>query len=150
MQHEHDFKNFPELTNNQMQIYYTQSPHKQITEDFRARVVKVTDGDTVRVIASFRDFSFPIRILNLAAPELKEKGGKESQSWLEKLILGKDVDVILSDQRVEKWGRLLADIMSNGILIKEESVRSGHGVEWEDRTPSVIPNFAAEMEAIKI
>ena len=45
----HDFKNFPELTNRQMQVYYFESPHKQVTEDFRGRVIKVTDGDTIRV-----------------------------------------------------------------------------------------------------
>lgn len=146
----HNFKQFPELTNNQMQLYYFQSPHKQITEDFRATVVKVTDGDTVRVECGFRDFSFPIRIWNLAAPEIFEKGGLESWRWLSDLILGKRVDVIMSKQRVEKWGRLLADVMVNGTLVKEESVRTGHGVEWEDRAPSLIPNFGAEMEAIKI
>lgn len=146
----HDFKNFPELTNRQMQVYYFQSPHKQITENFRARVVKVTDGDTVRVVCDFRDFSFPIRLFNLAAPEMDERGGKESQSWLEDLILGKDVDVIISRSRVEKWGRLLADIMSGGILISEESVRSGHGVPWEERGLSIIPDFNLTLEAAAI
>ena len=58
----HDFKLFPELTNRQMQEYYFQSPHKQITENFAAKVVKVTDGDTIRVEVDFRDFDFPIRI----------------------------------------------------------------------------------------
>jgi len=49
----HDFKKFPELTNNQMQIYYFESPHKQITEDFKARVVDVHDGDTIKVEVDF-------------------------------------------------------------------------------------------------
>ena len=30
----HDFINYPELTNNQMNFYYFESPHKQITENF--------------------------------------------------------------------------------------------------------------------
>lgn len=146
----HDFKNFPELTNRQMQVYYFQSPHKQITENFRARVVKVTDGDTIRVVWDERNFSFPIRIVNLAAPEMDERGGKESQSWLEHLIFGKDVDVIVSKERVEKWGRLLADVMTAGILISEESVRAGRGVAWEERGLSIIPNFDLTLEAAAI
>ena len=35
----HDFKAFPELTNSQMDLYYWDSPHKQITDDFDAVVV---------------------------------------------------------------------------------------------------------------
>ena len=45
----HDFKTFPELTNNKMEIYYFESPHRQILEDFEGEVVKVTDGDTIHV-----------------------------------------------------------------------------------------------------
>lgn len=143
----HDFKNFPELTNSQMQIYYFQSPHKQITEDFMAYCVKVIDGDTIRVQIPERAFSFPIRIWNLAAPEKKERGGKESQSWLENLILGKNVDVVLSPSRVEKWGRLLADIFFQGAFISEESVRTGHGIPWAQREEGQpIPDLNIEME----
>lgn len=129
----HDFKRFPELSNSQMQIYYWESPHKQITENFTARCVKVTDGDTIRVMWTERDFSFPIRLHNLAAPELDERGGIESQKWLENLILGEDVEIILSRMRVEKWGRILADIFHNGIRISEESIRNNHGIPWEER-----------------
>ena len=129
----HDFKRFPELSNSQMQIYYFQSPHKQIIEDFTAKVVKVTDGDTIRVEWEERDFSFPIRFNNLAAPELDERGGPASQSWLESKILGKMVEVLLSKQRVEKWGRLLADVIYGGMNMSSESVINGHGVLWKDR-----------------
>lgn len=126
----HDFKRFPELSNRQMQFYYFESPHKQITENFTARVVKVSDGDTIRVECDFRDFSFPIRIAKLAAPELNQEGGHESQSWLETLIFGDEVEVVLSKQRVEKWGRLLAEVFHMGDSISDASIRSGHGVEW--------------------
>ena len=71
-----DFVRFPELTNAQMGLYYFDSPHKQIGEDFFATVVNVHDGDTIRVKTDFRDFTFPIRFSNILAAELKEKGGK--------------------------------------------------------------------------
>jgi len=129
----HDFKRFPELSNSQMQIYYFDSPHKQITENFMAKVVKVTDGDTIRVMWDERDFDFPIRMQDLAAPELDERGGIASQKWLENLILGENVEIILSRMRVEKWGRILADVFHNGIRISEESIRNNHGVPWEER-----------------
>ena len=83
----HDFKRFPELTNNQMQFYYFESPHKQIVEGFLAKVIKVTDGDTIRVYTDSRNFDFPVRLANIDAPELGE-GGEVSKSWLTSQILG--------------------------------------------------------------
>lgn len=133
----HDFKRFPELTNSQLQVYYFESPHKQIVDDFRARVVNVHDGDTIRVSCDFRNFTFPIRLLDLAAPELDERGGVESQRWLQSQIMGKDVDVVLSKQRVEKWGRLLADVVFGGMSMSELSTIAGHGIAWDEREASI-------------
>ncbi len=127
----HDFKRFPELTNRQMQLYYFDSPHQQITENFEAKVVKVTDGDTIRVETEFRDFTFPIRFANIAAPELNEEGGKQSQSWLEDQILGEEVTVLVNNRnRVEKWGRLLGEIIHMGININEASKANGESIQF--------------------
>jgi len=140
----HDFKLFPELTNRQMEIYYFDSPHKQITEDFRARVVKVTDGDTIRVKCDFRDFDFPIRILDIAAPELDEEGGIEAQKWLQSLILGEEVDIIMNPKiRVEKWGRLIGKVFFRGMDMSEESIREGHALKWEERAERSLPQIPA-------
>lgn len=131
----HDFKAFPELTNGQLQFYYFDSPHKQITEDFRARVVKVTDGDTVRLDVDFRDFNFPLRMERIGAPELDEVGGIESQTWLRNRVLGEEVDIILSPKRVEKWGRLLGDIIFGGESMSEASMREGKSVDFFGSDP---------------
>ena len=133
MTHEHDFKRFPELTNRQMEEFYWDSPHKQITEEIRVDVVSVHDGDTIRVKWDERDFTFPIRLLNLAAPEVDEKGGIESRDWLRGQILNETVDIIPSQQRVEKWGRLLADVLFNGSSMSDESIRNFHGISWGER-----------------
>tara|TARA_R100000501_G_C2556895_1_gene69166 strand:+ start:115 stop:528 length:414 start_codon:yes stop_codon:yes gene_type:complete len=130
----HDFKRFPELTNSQMQFYYFQSPHRQITENFTATVVKVTDGDTIRVEWEGRDFDFPVRFLDIAAAELDEKGGTQSQKWLENRILGKDIEVRINPtSRVEKWGRLLGAIYQDGLDVGKESVMLGFSVPWARR-----------------
>ena len=130
----HDFKRFPELTNNQMQFYYFQSPHRQITENFTATVVKVTDGDTIRVEWDGRDFDFPVRFLDNAAAELDEKGGTQSQKWLENRILGKDIEVRINrEARVEKWGRLLGAVYLDGLDVGKESVVFGYSVPWARR-----------------
>ncbi|GAH04240.1 unnamed protein product, partial [marine sediment metagenome] len=78
----HDFIRFPELTNSQMSELYYQSPHKQITESFRCECIKVIDGDTIRVKWFERDFDFPVRVLEINAPELNEAHGQEVKDWL--------------------------------------------------------------------
>ena len=135
---EHDFKNYPELTNSQMRMFYFDSPHKQITDDFEAEVVKVTDGDTIRVMTDFRDFNFPVRFLNIDAPEItkgkNEFGGKESQQWLSKMVLGKQIKVLIDeDNRVEKWGRLLGEVLVDGLNVGELSLANGYSTKFEDR-----------------
>ena len=130
----HDFKKFPELTNSQMQMYYFDSPHKQITGDFMAKVIKVTDGDTIRVETKFRDFSFPIRFSHIAAPEMDELGGEKSKKWLEGVILNEEVEVIIdNNNRVEKWGRLLGEIMFMGLNINQQSMDNGMSVPFGNR-----------------
>jgi len=141
----HDFKNFPELTNSQMQVYYFESPHKQIIEDFRAKVIKVTDGDTVRVRTTFRDFDFPIRFLDTNAPEMSE-GGQESKNWLKQKIENEEVDILINAKnRVGKYGRLLGIIVAGGMNINEESVRMGMATPFDQRNEGAIPNLNKEL-----
>ncbi len=128
----HDFKRFPELTNNQMQFYYFDSPHKQLIEDFVAKVIKVKDGDTIQVTMQDRDFDFPIRLAKIAAPELDEVGGSRSQKFLEKQILGQYVEIVLTKQRVEKWGRLLAEVVHIGRNLGDISLELGYSIKFED------------------
>ena len=133
----HDFNRFPELTNAQMQLYYFESPHKQITEDFSARVIKVSDGDTIRVTTKFRDFDFPIRFSNTNAPELNEPNGEESKEWLTKQIMNEEIDIILDKRRVDKWGRLLGEIMFRGLSINEESIRTRHAIIFGEESGQI-------------
>ena len=138
----HDFDKFPELTNSQFDLYFHLSPFRQITEDFGAKVVKVTDGDTVRVKWYGRDFDFPVRMINIAAPEKKETGGAESQSWLESEILGKEVYIQINPfNRVERWGRLLGYVNHRGMDMGELSIMKGHSVPWSQRNEGKIPEL---------
>lgn len=135
----HDFTRFPELTNAQMDFYYFESPHKQIFESFTAQVTKVHDGDTITVRWSMRDFDFPVRFANIAAPELSEEGGKEAQSYLESQLLGEEVDIIVNPRnRVEKFGRLLGRVVKGGVDIGDEQVTLGIVKPWNQRNEGKI------------
>ena len=127
----HDFKRFPELTNSQLQFYYFDSPHRQITESFDCKVVKVTDGDTIRVDWKDRDFDFPIRLSNIQAPELDQEGGRASRDWLAEQLSGQEIRIEINpENRVEKFGRLLGEVIAKGINVNEMSMALGFSEEF--------------------
>jgi len=139
---EHDYKAYPELTNTELQVLGFTSPHTQITEDFSATVVKVHDGDTVTLRTDFRDFDFPLRFLDINAPELNEPGGKDSRDWLKGEIEGREVDIIINRKnRVDKYGRLLGRIMFQGLDMGEVEVRQGRATPFDSRNEGKIPVF---------
>ncbi len=127
---EHDYNKFPELTNRQIEEFGFESPHKQITEDFTAEVVRVHDGDTVRLRVGFRDFDFPLRLLNIDALEMNE-GGEIARDWLREMVLNDEVEIKIDPkQRVGKYGRLLGKIVSRGIDMGESQLRLGLAVPF--------------------
>ncbi len=130
----HNFKLFPELTNNQMAFYYFDSPHRQILEDFEGEVVKITDGDTIHVKWSEREKPIKVRLADIDAAEIDEKDGIKSRNWLEKQIMGKEVRVVINPGiRVEKWGRILGRIIHMGMDINQMSMDFGFSVPFAER-----------------
>jgi len=144
----HDFDNFPELTNAQMDESYWESPHKQILSDFKARCVKVHDGDTITVQWDERDFTFPIRFLNVNAPELSE-GGRESQQWLEGQILNQEIEIKINpNNRVGRYGRLLGHVFFQGLNMGETMLHLGLTKEFANRDEGKLPNLDKELKVV--
>lgn len=146
---EHDYSKYPELTNAQLEHLQFTSPHVQITEDFRAEVVKVHDGDSVTLRTSFRDFDFPLRLFDIDAPEMSE-GGEVSKEWLKQKLLGKEVEVLIdSRNRVGKYGRLLGRILYGGLDVGQEEVFLGLARPFGSRDEGEVPEssyfFAARQ-----
>ena len=132
---EHDFKKFPELTNSQMGLYYFDSPHQQIAEDFDAKVVKVHDGDTITLQVDWRDFNFPLRFSNIMAAELNEENGKAARDHLAEMILGETVRILIDKKnRVGKYGRLLGQVNYKGFDMGEQMKQDGYAIGvWQDQ-----------------
>ena len=130
---EHDYKNYPELTNSELEEFGFMSPHKQIIEDFRATCIKVHDGDTITLRADFRDFDFPLRFLDIDAPELNA-GGEIARDWLKGMIEGTEVEIRIDPHnRVEKWGRLLGRVVSMGMDMGEAELSLGYCVPYGEK-----------------
>ena len=139
----HDFVKFPELTNTQLQEHVV-SPFPQITDDIRVEVIKVIDGDTIKVRWNMRDFDFPVRFLDINAPEINEGGG-EAREYLKGVIEGEEVELkIDKNQRVGKYGRLLAKIISLGMDMGETMIRLGYATSFENRNEGKIPDLNKE------
>ena len=145
---EHNFKEYPELTNAQIDEFGFQSPHTQITEGFRAKVVRVHDGDTVTLRVGFRDFDFPLRLLDIDAPEMNA-GGEEARDFVRERILNEEVEVIINvKNRVDKYGRLLGKIFHRGMDLGQELIVLGYAIPFTQRGEDIIP-VLGKMFSIK-
>ena len=139
---EHDYVNYPELTNAQIADFGFTSPHTQFTEDFDAVVVKVHDGDTITLKSPTRDFPFPLRFLNVDARELSE-GGEDARDWLKARLLGEEVRILIDrSQRVGKWGRLLGRVIHGGLDVSQEMLHLGLVSNFGQRDEGKIPNIS--------
>ena len=59
------------------------------------------------------------------------QGGQESKSWLESMILGKDVFIKINpNNRVGKWGRIIGEVMFGGESMSAASLREMHSVPF--------------------
>ncbi len=142
----HDFVNFPELRDDQLDFYYWESPHRQIFEDFSATCVKVHDGDTITLRWQERDFDFPLRFAEINANELSE-GGEEARDFLKSLIENEEVDITIDrNNRVDKWGRLLGKVSHSGIDLGELLINEGHAQSFDQRNEGKIPNINKTLD----
>lgn len=92
-----------------------------------ARVIAVTDGDTVTVVQGNRKTA--IRLAGIDAPEKAQPWGFESRGALTKLVLRKEVRV--TTKTVDDYGRVVAILEVGGdagyplLNVSDAQVRSG-------------------------
>lgn len=84
-------------------------------------VVRVIDGDTIKVVARGKRFS--VRLLAVDAPELNQVYGKESKEVLSSLVLGKNV--LIHNSSFDKYGRTVSFVAIGGHLINLQLVKEG-------------------------
>lgn len=148
MAFEHDYEAFPELTNTQLEELQFSSPHVQITDDFRAMVVKVHDGDTVTLRVSFRDFDFPLRLAEIDAPELNS-GGNVARDWLQDKVLGREVTVLIDpSNRVGRYGRLIGSLMYLGMDLGVEMYHLGLVSKFGSKNEGFVPELGKIMREV--
>lgn len=84
------------------------------------RVIEVVDGDTFQLQSKER-----VRLLGVDAPELERCAGPEARKRLSELILNKIVE--LKEPVKENFGRTMALVYQNGVLINKIMMEEGWG-----------------------
>lgn len=116
---------------------------------YEARVVGVSDGDTVTVLDANK-VQHKIRVAGVDAPEKKMEFGNRSKEHLSDLVFGKTVSI--PDVKVDKYGRTVSRIFVNGTDAGLEQVKAGlawHYKQYEvEQSPADRASYsAAELKA---
>lgn len=123
-------------------------------DTFTAKVVGVTDGDTITVLTEQSCNSgktckngkveYKVRLAEIDTPEKKQPYGAKAKRALSDLVFGKIVSV--DKQGIDQYRRLIAHIYLDGKWINAELVKSGHA--WVYRKYSKSPALLSyETEA---
>jgi micrococcal nuclease len=118
------------------------------TEDDRldaevgGRVVRVVDGDTIRVRLDSPAESRTVRYIGVDTPETVKPNepvqcfGKAASEFNRRLVEGRRVVLVLGRERRDRYGRLLAYVrVQGGPLVEDELLRGGYA-----RTLTIPPN----------
>lgn len=88
-------------------------------------VTKITDGDTIHVTIDGVDY--PVRLIGIDAPELSASDTYVQQglSYLQNLILNKNVTLFKDKSDTDKYDRLLRYVVIGNTFVNFELVRLG-------------------------
>lgn len=106
------------------------------------RVVRVIDGDTVRVRLDDPAESRTVRYIGVDTPETVAPGrpvecfGEPASNFNRRLVAGRRVRLVLGRERDDRYGRLLAYVqVEGGPLVEDALLRGGYA-----RTLTIPPN----------
>ena len=91
------------------------------------RVERVVDGDTLKLANGER-----VRLIGVNTPESVaedrpvEPLGPESSLFTKKMVDGKTVELRFDKERLDQYGRTLAYVYVDGVLLNEELIRAGY------------------------
>ena len=117
-------------TRSPMSVSY---PVENFTDDIAYKVVRVIDGDTVKI--DYNGKATNVRLIGVDTPETVhpnkpvEEYGKEASNFTKNLLLGESVYLRFDIDKTDKYGRLLAYLYRapDGLFVNLEIVRQGYG-----------------------
>jgi endonuclease YncB( thermonuclease family) len=110
-------------------------------EEFHAKVIGITDGDTLTVLKAKHQVK--IRLNGIDAPESGQDFGSRAKQAASDRAFGKEVTVRVLDK--DRYGRTVADtILPNGKSLNQEMVREG--MAWWYRHYAPADQTLAKLE----
>jgi len=93
----------------------------RVVEEFSGKVIGVTDGDTITVLANRE--TIIVRLEGIDAPELGQSFGTQSKRALARLVAGKTV--VVRTTGADAYGRTLGVVRSDGIDVNRKLIEDG-------------------------
>lgn len=108
-------------------------PQQNLTRDISYPVVKVVDGDTIKI--DYKGKTESVRLIGVDTPKTVHPNkpveffGKEASAFLKNLLKGEDVHLRFGNEERGKYGRLLAYVYRapDGLFVNLEIIRQGYG-----------------------
>lgn len=103
---------------------------------YKAKVIKVYDGDTVTAMVDLGFYHFQQMVFRLYGINTPEIRGDEREQGLvvrdivREMILDKEVIINSYKDKQEKYGRYLANIVIDGVDLNKWLVENGHAREY--------------------
>lgn len=107
---------------------------KTMPQGMQVKVARVLSGQTLEVEQTAKPMQ--VRLVGIDAPDLQQQPwGGEAKQRLEAMIIGKTVLLEFDTQQKDAFGRHLAYVWHNGVLLNEQLVKEGY-VLWKARSPN--------------
>ena len=127
-------------------LLYFISTYSVYAEYFHGKVVSITDGDTITVLTDKKQNK--IRLAEIDTPEKNQPYGKKAKKALSDFIFGKTVRIEIDT--IDRYGRTVGTIFSEGLNINKEMVKAGHAWVYiqyaKDETLFILEKNAKENQ----
>ncbi len=105
-----------------------------LLDDMKVEVNRVVDGDTI--VVDYEGRLIRLRLIGVDTPETVhpfkpvEFYGKQASEYLKKLLTGQEISLRFEPNKMDKYGRLLAYVYLDDLLVNEEIIRLGYGLAY--------------------
>jgi micrococcal nuclease len=88
-----------------------------------ARLVRVIDGDSLRVRCG--GATLEVRLIGVDAPEYRQEYSRKARDFTRNFCRGKPLRLEFDRDRRDRYGRTLAYVWADGVMLNRELVRAG-------------------------
>lgn len=101
--------------------------------NYKATVLKVIDGDTVKLkidLGYCIEWISNCRLAGINAPEISTEEGVKAKAYLSSILLS-NTELLINSRKLDKYGRPVVELYFNGISINKKLVADGYAVKYD-------------------